>query len=934
MDDSPPTAGILPGAYYPPRDDPREVIDRVAECYTAACQRIKADIDESLREPESILRNQAAILQGRIAVDLDTAERAYLKSYLKVQSDARNALDLAYSSASAAGIPVPIDVGVKIGIESGAYLASNWIRDTGTDLVTIGYPEETLGPDPFQLAGPAIVAGPPVQTGDQACQANPGYPRVYPFGTIPLSQATTPERRQDYIDYAEWVYSLGDPWTPWMRLQTPDPLLGNRSDPNLRVNPNNRWFAYKGTWADCAPSPPPPPPPTPPPPAPPPTPPPPIPTTCPPPVDQPTACQMDTAWELFSRPYQELSSRQKEAVDCMCPTVGPEAGKPPPVSVPTTRPQAAKLKLPNWCSPHISLELDQFQAIATDPGKWLRELLQIPEQKPDEVVLPSWLGWLAAKGIPNIVPQIVIGLLETLVDGSVEISKALSGSLGEGTTANLFAETVYAVLSMTGRYLGFPPASWLRSLEKTINWQAPEEIPTVGDALEGYLSGAWPESRTEDYVRANNQCWAPMRELLMSRRTRINVTDATALYMQEKITEAEWRLKLRDLGVVRTEEQDEFRKLVDSYPQPPDLVRFMVRDATNQTTVDKYNLHDGFDKAWDGPILKYARAVGLNETEAKLYWAAHWNIPSNTQLYEMLHRLRPGTVPKDLEVTAATVKEALGINDILPYWQDRLMAISYSPLTRTDVQRAYFIDAMDEAEVTKSFQDNGYNKDDALVLTRFTKKLKQNQRLGQLGLPTAKTYISRYVDGSISARQLGDSLGQFGWDAATILGAIEGGKAARAHRLHVATIRSIKSGFVRGDLTRQEAAARLVGQDLDLTDAEYQLDLWATEHTAKRKLLTGSQLCKAWERGLLSPEEYQRRLAASGYSVADTARIMDACGAEVSTRLAKQQAAAEKRAKKEAADQQKELEKQRKKACEADKRKKAGKPPACDDPVL
>ena len=206
---------------------------------------------------------------------------------------------------------------------------------------------------------------------------------------------------------------------------------------------------------------------------------------------------------------------------------------------------------------------------------------------------------------------------------------------------------------------------------------------------------------------------------------------------------------MRENGVTDSEDMERFRMLVDSFPAVPDLIRFLVRDVADPAIVQKYSLDANFEQKWQGELTRYARAQGLQEQEARYYWRAHWEFPSNTQLYEMLHRLRPGEVADDIAVTEQDVADTLGINDINPYWQKRLMAISYNPLTRTDTQRAYFIGALTDEEVLKSYRDGGYSKENAEILLRFTQKLRDNQRRSAAGLPTPKILISEYVDGLI-----------------------------------------------------------------------------------------------------------------------------------------------------------------------------------------
>ena len=56
----------------------------------------------------------------------------------------------------------------------------------------------------------------------------------------------------------------------------------------------------------------------------------------------------------------------------------------------------------------------------------------------------------------------------------------------------------------------------------------------------------------------------------------------------------------------------------------------------------------------------------------------------------------------------------------MPWWRDKLEAISYNPLTRVDVRRVYKMGIIDREQVLRTYLDFGYNDEKAEWLTRFT----------------------------------------------------------------------------------------------------------------------------------------------------------------------------------------------------------------------
>ncbi|GAI59185.1 unnamed protein product, partial [marine sediment metagenome] len=96
---------------------------------------------------------------------------------------------------------------------------------------------------------------------------------------------------------------------------------------------------------------------------------------------------------------------------------------------------------------------------------------------------------------------------------------------------------------------------------------------------------------------------------------------------------------------------------------------------------------------------------------AQRYWAAHWSLPSPQQGYEMLHR---GIINQD---DLLMLMKAL---DIMPFWRDKLMQMSFRRLTRVDIRRMYKAGVITEAEVYENYLQHGYNPKNARLMTNFT----------------------------------------------------------------------------------------------------------------------------------------------------------------------------------------------------------------------
>ena len=165
-------------------------------------------------------------------------------------------------------------------------------------------------------------------------------------------------------------------------------------------------------------------------------------------------------------------------------------------------------------------------------------------------------------------------------------------------------------------------------------------------------------------------------------------------------------------------------------PGESDLVRFGVREVFTPEIAQRFGQFEQFPAGFGEAMAKLgylasgsggasgASAPG-GRSWAEAYWAAHWQLPSITQAFEMYQRrvtLRDGGTFND-----ASLDQLLRAQDVMPYWRDTLKQIAYNPLTRVDIRRMYHARVLTEQEVYNAYLDVGYNPVNARRLTDFTK---------------------------------------------------------------------------------------------------------------------------------------------------------------------------------------------------------------------
>ncbi|RLG23376.1 hypothetical protein DRN85_09475 [Methanosarcinales archaeon] len=256
------------------------------------------------------------------------------------------------------------------------------------------------------------------------------------------------------------------------------------------------------------------------------------------------------------------------------------------------------------------------------------------------------------------------------------------------------------------------------------------------------------------------------------------------------------------------------RELSWYYPSPTDFIRFAVRDVFTTDQKTKEALSAEFPE----DIVEYAKKAGMREDVLKWYWMAHWELPSPTQVYEMLHRLNPevleirgdaykemGLDVEQLKTDLETVKFYLKQADYDKRWRERLLAISYSPLTRVDLRRIYELGLIDDEELVARLMEVGYTKADALKLLEFYKSLKVSEEKDL----TRSQILELFKIGEITEEECKSMLMEIGYDEveADFLIAIE--KYKENERIVNDLVSVYTTQFVEGLINEEELTQKL-----------------------------------------------------------------------------------------------------------------------------
>ena len=188
---------------------------------------------------------------------------------------------------------------------------------------------------------------------------------------------------------------------------------------------------------------------------------------------------------------------------------------------------------------------------------------------------------------------------------------------------------------------------------------------------------------------------------------RLDPLSVTTAWRRDKPTYEKYFDDLRDQGW-SDDRIDALKFFTEIIPGVSDLVRMAVREAFTPEIAEKFGQYQDYPEA----ITEWGEKQGLSKEWLTRYWAAHWDLPAPTQGFEMLHR---GVIDED------TLKMLLRALDVMPFWRDKLIDISWNIPTRVDIRRFFDMRTIDEARLRELYAAMGYHGKDLDDYVLWTK---------------------------------------------------------------------------------------------------------------------------------------------------------------------------------------------------------------------
>jgi len=328
---------------------------------------------------------------------------------------------------------------------------------------------------------------------------------------------------------------------------------------------------------------------------------------------------------------------------------------------------------------------------------------------------------------------------------------------------------------------------------------------------------------------------------------RVGVGDLSTLKLREAISESAFDTELAKRGY-KPDEVAKLKELQQVIPGVGDIIRMAVREAFTPKVIRQFQLlAERPDEA-----MAWAKKQGLSEEWFDRFWAAHWELPSLSMGFEMLHRG---------EIDEEEMKLLIRTHDVSPFWRDKLLAISYSPYTRVDVRRMLDFGILDPEGVYQAYRDGGYDDEKARNMTRLAVALSNSAERDL----TKADLLNALKIGYFGPEETRASLVSLGYDeneadyyVSKVLYDLWQSEIKEQ-------VKYLQQQYVRSLISQNEVHSELGRLNLPAEQINRYIRTWDIEREAKTRLLTSTKLEQLRKAKIISDDEYVEEMSGLGY---------------------------------------------------------------------
>ncbi len=349
-----------------------------------------------------------------------------------------------------------------------------------------------------------------------------------------------------------------------------------------------------------------------------------------------------------------------------------------------------------------------------------------------------------------------------------------------------------------------------------------------------------------------------------------STTDLRDAYLRNLITPAFHHDQLRRFGF----SEGWANAITDLYfeiPTPSDLVRMAVREAFTPEVVSSFGLHEDFPADFE----RFGRQVGISHDWALAHWAAHWDLPSATQGFDMFHRAldspAPGTEGEGFTIGGESFYHVISFDtlqlllrtlDYMPFWRPKLTAIAYRPVSRIDIRRMFAAGAATKRDVLRTYLSLGYTPEDAQKLTDYVTR---DAAAATKDL-SRETILTFYRDAILARDEASTELLELGFEDEVVEMLLTQADLAVQRQLSTLAEQVFEAQFKAGEISEAELRDALAFVGVRPSRINLLVTLWTRELAIKPAKLTTSQVQRLFHENVISRPQAEFMLAGLGYT--------------------------------------------------------------------
>ena len=392
----------------------------------------------------------------------------------------------------------------------------------------------------------------------------------------------------------------------------------------------------------------------------------------------------------------------------------------------------------------------------------------------------------------------------------------------------------------------------------------PNEVIDVVNLINLRHRGIIDEARFYDEMQKSGYNSERSALLYSGSETMLNAYDIISSWRREAISEEDRNKQLKAIGFTDTRIQQMIR-VSEVIPNARDIITFAVREVYSPEIATLFGQYEGATEVYTA-ARSDLQAAGMSEDTFKKYWAGHWNLPSATQGYEMMHRKI---------ISEEELEKLMVALDVMPWWRDKLIKMSFNLLTRVDIRRMHKIGVIDDDKLTEAYEAIGYSPDDAVLMAQFTiiynfgpeaaemtpeDRMREDQKEASRA-SIVKAYKMYYLERTEALNYI-EELG-ISPDAAELY--ITTADLEMEEDITNKQVDTVHDKYVRKIITRNDAVGSLGNLNLPARMQDALLANWDVELDARTSRPSKTELFKFWKLKLITDNQLKEELEGMMY---------------------------------------------------------------------